>query len=262
MVFRRLFGWGNGGADQEPPEIDTQIATVTLLPGRTVEGEVVLKGGGKGFKVDHLKLEVVAKTHGYDGEVKDRYVDRLSARRSRLEVAAGTEERIAFSGRLPWECPVTELGGRALGVDVSLTTKLAWESESPVRDLDFLHIAAPPLYEAVFEAFGEEGYLVDGAQLIDSYIPDVEARRSLHQIFFLSDPTRSPEQFGELEVVFHQNLVGATVYVRRAARSETRWSGKPPARTFPAAHHEVGEADFRERVGAALTALALLDGRP
>ncbi|MFI6641019.1 sporulation protein [Streptomyces sp. NPDC050504] len=259
MVFRKLFGWGkNDAADQDPPEIDTQISTVTLLPGREVEGEILLKGGGAGLKVNHLKLEVVAKALTYDGGSRERYVDRLSARRSSLEVAAGAEERIAFSGSLPWECPVTELAGRALGVDVSLTTKLDWESDSPVRDLDFLHIAAPPLYEAVLDEFAQEGYFVDGSQIVDSYIPDAEARRSLHQIFFLGDPARGPEQFGELEVVFHQNVLGATVHVRRAARAEHSWSNKPPTRVFQAAHHEVGEADFGERVRATLTAITLM----
>ncbi|MEE1755269.1 sporulation protein [Streptomyces sp. SP18CS02] len=260
MGFRRLFGLENNGRDQEPPEIDTQITTVALLPGHTVEGIVLLRGGSQGFKVDHLNLDVVAKGYYYNGTLNDDEVTGLSPRRHSLSVAPGAEVQVPFSGRLPWECPVTELGGRALGVDVSLTTRLQWESESPVRDLDFLHIAAPPLYEAVLDAFAQEGYHVDGSQLLDEYIPDAEARRGLYQVFFVSDPTRGTDRFAELEVVFLQNVIGAMVYVRRAARSSFQWSEKPPVRSFPAAHHEVGQADLGERVRSALAALALLDG--
>lgn len=258
MGFRRLFGTGNDDGDQNPPEIDTQITTITLLPGHGLEGEVTLRGGSKGFKVDHLDLDVVGKAHYYDGTVNEDSVTSLSAHRYSLDVAPGGEERVPFTGTLPWECPVTELGGQALGVDVSLTTKLDWESESPVRDLDFLHIAAPPLYEAILDAFAEEGYRVEGSQIIDQYIPDVEAHRGIHQIFFIGNPTRR-DRFAELEVVFLQNQVGVMTFVRRAARSTYEWEEKPPARTFPAAHHEVGKVDLGERVRNTLTTLTLMD---
>ncbi|MGA4851429.1 sporulation protein [Streptomyces sp. G5(2025)] len=260
MGFRRLFGWGSGGGDQEPPEIDTQITTVAPMPGRSVEGEVLLKGGSQGLRISHLNLDVVAKGRYYDGTMTDDEVTGLSTGRYEITVAPGAEERVPFHGKLPWECPVTELRGQTLGVDVSLATRLSWETESPVRDVDFLHIAAPPLYEAVLDAFGEAGYLVDGSQLIDGYIPDVEAHRGLYQSFFLGDRSRGADRFGELEVVFFQNVVGALVHVRRAARSTYDWSDKPPVRTFAVAHHEAGRADLTARVHKALDQLALIDG--
>ncbi|WP_405533091.1 sporulation protein [Streptomyces avidinii] len=91
-------------------------------------------------------LDVIAKAYSYNGSLNDDEITGLSAKRHNLQLAPGEEVAVAFSGRLPWECPVTELHGHALGVDLSLTTRLAYESASPVRDLDFLHIAAPPLY--------------------------------------------------------------------------------------------------------------------
>ncbi|MBW5423834.1 hypothetical protein GKQ77_20085 [Streptomyces sp. BG9H] len=260
MSFRRLFGMGGRGGDQEPPEIDTQITTLNPMPGRAVEGEVILKGGGQGLKIDFLNLDVVAKAYDYDGSVGEDELTNLSTGRYEFTVAPGAEERVPFKGTLPWECPVTELRGQALGVDMSLTTRLEWESESPVRDVDFLHIAAPPVFEAVLDVFGEEGYLVEGSRLVDEYIPDVEARRGLHQIFFLGSPARGADRFGELEVVFLQNVVGVLVFVRRAARSTFSWSEKPPARSFAVAHHEAGEADLGARVRKALEQLALIDG--
>ncbi|WP_405533092.1 hypothetical protein OG592_38065 [Streptomyces avidinii] len=49
------------------------------------------------------------------------------------------------------------------------------------------------------------------------------------------------------------------VYVRRAARATYEWNEKPRARTFPAAHHEVGHHEFGERVRKALAELPIVD---
>ncbi|MFE0776982.1 sporulation protein [Streptomyces sp. NPDC058861] len=262
MGLRRLFGMGgDDGEVREPAEIDTQITSFTCLPGGPVTADVVIRAGNRSLTVDHLNVRVLARCHDTDGELeKEGYpIDRLDCSRHRIGLEPGAEERVACKGRLPWETPVTELAGQALGVDVSLTTQFDWESGAPVVDLDFLHVTAPPLYEAVFGAFAEEGYRVDGSHLVRGSIPDTEYHKGLHQVFTLADPTRGADRFADLEVVLHQNAVGAMVYVRRADRSTFRWGGKPRARTFAAAHHEVGHADFAARVRDALRKLALID---
>ncbi|MEV7232631.1 sporulation protein [Streptomyces sp. NPDC051020] len=259
MVFRRLFGFGDDGNAPEPPEIDTQITTLAPLPGHPIEGEIVLKGGSRGIAIEYFYLTVVAKVRDNGGTPKDLEMTRLDVRRGHFGVAPGTEERVPFSGRLPWECPVTELGGQTLGVDLSLTTQLD-TGNSPVRDLDFLHVTAPPLYEAVLDAFAEEGYRGADSQVIFDYIPGVEQHRPHYQTFFVTHPARGLDRLGELEVVFLQNAVGAMVHVRRAARSQLDWKDKPLTRSFPAAHHEVGQVDFGERVRRVLAGLAAVDG--
>ncbi|MFB7225878.1 sporulation protein [Streptomyces sp. NPDC056227] len=260
MGFRRLFGFGDDESDPELPEIDTQITTLAPLPGHPIEGEIVLKGGSRGIAIRYFYLRVVAKVRDYAGPLKDLEMTRLDARGGMFGVAPGAEERVPFSGRLPWECPVTELGGHTLGVDLSLTTQLDVGRESPVLDLDFLHVAAPPLYETVLDAFAEEGYRGADSQVIYAYIPGVEQHRPHYQTFFVTDPTRGLDRLGELEVVFLQNAVGAMVHVRRAARSQLNWKDKPLTRSFPAAHHEVGQVDFGERVRMVLAELGVVDG--
>ncbi|MFD4764438.1 sporulation protein [Streptomyces sp. NPDC058439] len=260
MGFRRLFGFGDDGNAPEPPEIDTQITTLAPLPGHPIEGEIVIKGGSRGIAIEYFYLQVVAKARDYEGTVEDLEMTSLDVRRGHFGVAPGTEERVPFSGRLPWECPVTELGGNGIGVDLSLTTQLDVGRESPVQDLDFLHVASPPLYEAVLDAFAEEGYGGADSQVIYAYIPGVEQHRPHYQTFFVTDPARGLDRLGELEVVFLQNAVGAMVHVRRAARSQLDWKDKPPTRSFPAAHHEVGKVDFGERVRRVLAELSVVDG--
>ncbi|MFJ2720997.1 sporulation protein [Streptomyces sp. NPDC087437] len=248
MGFRRAFGF----KDSEPLEIDTQISTLAPLPGHHVEGDMVIKGGSRGIAIGYINLRIMAKA-----ALEDVDVLWMDASRSRFNVAPGTEERVPFSGRLPWACPVTELSGHTLGVDLALTTRFERGEESPVLHVDFLHVAAPPLYEAVLNTFAEEGYRGDiDSQVISEDLTDTESELWHYQTFFITDPSRGLDRLAELEVVFLQNAVGAMVHVRRAARSQLRWEDKPPTRSFPAAHHEVGQVDFGERVRKVLAELA------
>ncbi|RKE04990.1 sporulation protein [Streptomyces sp. TLI_171] len=249
MGLRRLLGLGDDGGD--PPEIDTRIATFAPQPGQRIEGEVLLRGGSAGLKVEGLYLHVVGKVLGWNGSVEDREWAYLSPSRSYLDVAPGTEERIGFHGRLPWDCPITEVDGRTVGVDLSLTTTLSSGPQRSVQDIDFVHVAAPPLHEAVLSALRVEGHRVADAQLLDSSIPEVDLRHSWIETFHLEDGTGVPSS----EVTFVNNPVGAMVYVRRAARHLTRWDEKPPAVSFPVAHHETGEVDLGPRVREALDQL-------
>ncbi|MEU5598328.1 sporulation protein [Streptomyces sp. NPDC020298] len=257
MGLRQLFGFGDD-ENLEPAEIDTQIQTVSPVPGGDIGGEIVLRGGGRGLKVEYFYLRLFVTMVDYQGRSTQEEFKSLSARRSHFTVAPGAEERVPFHGRLPWTCPVTELGGRSVGTVVSLKTQLDWERESEEQDHDLVHVAAPPLYESVLDAFAQEGYLFDESQVIDDYIPDTENHPGRFQTFVLADRTRG-DRLAELEVAFHCNEVGAMVYVRRAERTQYTWEDKPPARRFPAAHHEVGRVDFREHVRRVLAELALLD---
>lgn len=246
MGLRRLLGLG--GDEGDPPEIDTVISTFAPQPGQRIEGEVLLRGGGAGLKVEGLYLRVVGKVLGWNGGVEDRQWTYLSPSRSYFEVPPGAEERIGFHGRLPWDCPVTEVDGRTVGTDLSLTTTVRSGSQESVRDIDFVHVAAPPLHRAVLDALGAEGHRVADAQLLDGGVPDVDLRHSWIQTFHLTDDTGVPRS----EATFLTNPVGAMVYVRRAARHLTRWSEKPPAVPFPVAHHEAGQVDLGPRVREAL----------
>ncbi|MFC8172351.1 sporulation protein [Streptomyces sp. NPDC057242] len=260
MGLRRLFGRGGDGDGRGAAEIDTRITSPVCVPGQPVEAEVMIRGGARGLAIGQLDLAVVVQALHWDGSPSQESVCDLSTDNWTEHVAAGSEKRLAFRGRLPWETPVTEIDGQAVGVVVSVITKLSWDSEAPVADTDLLHVTAPPLYEAVLGAFAEEGYRVDGSQVRDSYIPDAESHSGHYQILFLTAPTRGADRLAELELVLQQNAVGAIAYVRRADRSTFEWDDKPPPRTFAAAHHEVGHADFGPRVRDTLEKLTLLDG--
>jgi sporulation-control protein len=257
--FKRLFGIG--GPD-EAIEVDTQILG-PVCPGESVRGEVLLRGGTRDTEVDYVYLEIAVRYTGYNGEERDYKFDSCSAKPSYFTLRKGEEKRLTFSERLSWETPVSELAGRALGVVLSVksTLHVVGDDEGADVDDDLLHVSGLPLHEAVMDAFAEEGYFCDSAHVVDDYVPGSEQRIGFYQTFFLSDHAPGPGRPEQLEVVFQTNTVGAMVHVRRAAPDKRNWEDKPPARRFPAAHHEVGHVDWRPRVRTVLSELVMLDDR-
>ncbi|GAA3507405.1 sporulation protein [Streptomyces showdoensis] len=273
MGLLKLLGFGRGAGKgdahdntvtdgAEAPEIDAVITTVDARPGEWVKGELVLRGGGTGLAIDRFDLRVTAKCLTWQGISREVDVARLrpAGFENAADVAPGGEHRIRFSGRLPWECPVTELGGRSTGVDLSVVTTVRSRGDDVVKDIDFLHVAAPPLHEAVMDAFFAEGYSRVEARLTDDRIPNVAQRRDYLQTYYLEDPSRTADAFAEIEVSVLNSQVGALVLVRRHDRDRFgSWDQRPPALSFPVAHHEVGETDLAPRLREAMTDLVRLD---
>ncbi|MCN9244034.1 sporulation protein [Streptomyces sp. RY43-2] len=257
MGFKRLFGIGD---PDEAVEVDTQILG-PVYPGGEVKGEVLLRGGTRDTRIEGIYLRFTVRHTDYSGEQRDYEFDSCVAKPSDITLRKGEEERLTFSERLSWETPVSELGGRALGVVLSVKSKLrrTWDDEGTEVDNDLLHISALPLHEAVLDAFAEEGYHCDSAYVVDESIPNTEHHHYFHQCFVLTDHASVPGRPEQLEVVFQTNVVGAVVHVRRATPDVRDWTDKPPTRRFPAAHHEIGQVDWRPRVRKALEELALLD---
>ncbi|MFJ6081101.1 sporulation protein [Streptomyces sp. NPDC092369] len=256
MGLKRLFGIGD---PDEVIEVDTQILGPTY-PGGEVRGEVLLRGGSRDTDIHYVSLRVRVRLTGYDGKEEEYALDSCSAEPGYFTLRAGAEQRLTFSEPLPWETPVSELGGRALGVVLSVKSELTLADGTATDvDVDLLHVSAPPLHESVLDAFAEEGYLCDSAYVVNSYVPDTEQQLGFHQAFVLTGHAPGQGRPQQLEVVFQNNAVGAMIHVRRAALDVRDWRRKPPARRFPAAHHEVGDADWRPRIRRVLDALVLLD---
>ncbi|MEU9169700.1 sporulation protein [Streptomyces sp. NPDC048420] len=258
MGFKRLFGIGGPG---EAIEVDTRILG-PAMPGGELRGEVLLRGGRRETYIDYLDLCVHVRCTDHDGRESEYEVDTHSAEPGQVTLRAGEERRLTFSQRLPWETPLSELGGRALGVALSVKSRITRgdDEEGGIDvDDDLLHVAPLPLHEAILDLFAEEGYLCDSADVVESDVPGTEQRLGIIQTFRLTGHAPGQDRPEALEVTFQTNAVGAMIHVRRAAPDERHWEDKPPARRFPAAHHEVGTVDWRPQVRKVLSELTLLD---
>ncbi|MFB6522956.1 sporulation protein [Streptomyces sp. NPDC056401] len=266
MAFRRLFGAvrDEGAEAVEPPEIDTRISTLTLRPGTEVSGRLVIRAGGADLRIADIVLQPVATMYRSDGEVITDHLTYFHAGVSRFDVPAGTERQVPVTGRLPWSVPFTDFAGRALGIDLSLRTRIILGdgakdgAKTVLTDTDFLHVEPLPAVRAVLDAFGELGYLERYSHLVKDQIKGSEQIAEEFQPVFLTDPGGGRTDFPELELAFDTNPVGTICHLRLPAPDVFTWDAKPGTVCFPAAHHEVPYADLTARAARALEDLAEL----
>lgn len=144
MGFKRLFGVGETG---DAIEVDTHILG-PALPGGELRGEVLLRGGRRDTYIDYVDLHVHVRCTDHDGRQSTYEIDTHSAEPGRLTLRKGEERRLTFSQRLPWETPPSELGGRALGVALSVRSRITRGDGDDGIDVDddLLHVSALPLH--------------------------------------------------------------------------------------------------------------------
>ncbi|MGQ4487149.1 sporulation protein [Streptomyces sp. SAS_281] len=242
MVFKRLRRIGGGGS--VPLEVDTQVAAGFVRPGETLRGEVLVRALDREVELRGVELKMFAEVKpSYEGADAQETICWPSAS-AYFKLAKGEERRVPFEHRLPWDVPVTEVSGQAVGAVLGLGTKVRVGDDEAVGDHDLVHVAALPLHEAVFDAFAAEGYLCDACEVTDGQIPTVDYGLYLTQTFLLADRVGTGDRPSQLELSFVTNRVGCEVYLRRAAPAQDDWEDKPPAGSWVAAHHDIGRVDF------------------
>ncbi|GGT74705.1 hypothetical protein GCM10010177_35890 [Actinomadura citrea] len=239
-MFRRMQRWSGGGA----VEVDAQVFAGSVRPGGTFPGQVVLRAVGREARVETIVLRVVAEYPSLDtgeaetDEIGCHYLDGPFIMREEQEHQA------RFSMRLPWETPITELAGQALGPVVRLRTALDDEDSEGDADHDLIHVSSLPLHEAIMDAFAVAGWTLQSSRLVGERVPPTDQIFDFHQSYTLTDRRSTADGPGDLEVTFLTNAVGCEVFVRPAAPETRYWSDKPPARRFVAAHHDLDQVDW------------------
>ncbi|GLY86934.1 sporulation protein [Actinoallomurus iriomotensis] len=243
-MFKGLRKWTGG----EAVEVDTQVLAGVVRPGDTFAGQVVLRAVGKDVQVETVVLRAVAEYARLDtgeaetDEIGCEYLD------GPFVVPEGQELRVRFSMRLPWETPITELAGQALGPLVRLRTLLENEDAQDDADHDLVHVAALPLHETIMDAFAAAGWTFQSSRLVGERVPAADQIFDFHQSFTLADRGPAGGGPGDLEVVFLTNAVGCEVFVRRSTPEGRYWSDRPSARRFVAAHHDLDRVDWSAEI--------------
>lgn len=204
MVFKRLLGsLGVGG-----PTVDTVLDPGTARPGGVLSGQVHLVGGTTDHDVEHVELELVARVEaehvsGADDGESEGFVafDRHTVH-GPFRLAAGERHSLPFAVPLPWETPVTELYGQALGIVLGVRTGLAVAGARDKGDLDPLAVLPLPAQEAVLEAFGQLGFGFRSADLEYGRIGGTGQQLPFYQEIELTPPPHYAHQVNEIELTF------------------------------------------------------------
>src|SRR5687767_13918107 len=163
MFSRMLSAFGIGG-----PSVDTVLDSPHAVPGQTITGQVRIQGGSSEAEIGQVVLSLVTQVEverggfggfgGDDerGEVAEFF--RMVVQQG-LRVPAGQLVSIPFQLPVPWETPITAVGGAALpGLSVGVRTELLVAGAPDKGDLDPVLVAPLPSQNKVLDAFGQLGF--------------------------------------------------------------------------------------------------------
>ncbi|MBT2656271.1 sporulation protein [Bacillus sp. ISL-18] len=151
--FNKVFASVGIGA----AEVDTKLEKDTYMPGETVQGVVVIKGGKIDQQIDEIYL---ALNTTYLRESDDRkYSVTATIDRFRLTtpftIRANEQKDIPFSFLLPYDTPLSI--GRS---KVWVTTGLDIKGAVDPSDKDYLKVMPNPLMSAVFNTVEQLGFRI------------------------------------------------------------------------------------------------------
>ncbi|WP_175411913.1 sporulation protein [Streptomyces sp. TRM64462] len=246
MVFKRLLGSiGIGG-----PSVDTVLAPGAVQPGGALTGEVRLKGGKADFDIEHITLELVARVeaeHG-DGESEGVVAFERFTVAGGFRLAEGEERGVPFSVNLPWETPITELYGQALGIVLGVRTELGVAGAKDKGDLDPLAVRALPVQEAVLEAFGQLGFGFKSADLEYGRIGGTGQQLPFYQEIEMTPAPQYAHQVNEIEVTFLATPGGMEVVLEADKRGGFFSGGHDALNRFTVSHQDVAHTGWNATV--------------
>ncbi|MFG2755590.1 sporulation protein [Streptomyces wuyuanensis] len=247
MVFRRLLG----PAGAEGPAVDTVLTPGAVPPGGSLTGEVRVEGGDSDFDIDHITLEFVTRvgTGTGDGEHEGDTVFERCTVGGGFRLDRGVRRVVPFAVTVPWETPVTELHGQALGVVLGVRTELVVAGARDRGDLDLLAVRPLPVQEAVLEAFGQLGFGFRSAAIEYGHIGGTGGLLPFHQAIELGPPPRYADTVDEVEVAFLAGPGGMEVVLEAGRRGGPFGGGHDAPTRFTVAHEEAGDTDWNTRVG-------------
>ncbi len=146
MVLRDLLGDG--------VQVDTVLADGPVAPGGVLSGEVRLVGGSRNHRLQGITLGLVVGG-SREGDVE---LDRQQVAAPRT-LPAGTRGVVPFQMSLPWDTPLTTIGGRrASRAAVRIRTEVRLAGALDKNDSDPVIVCAAPVQQRVIEAMYALGY--------------------------------------------------------------------------------------------------------
>ncbi|GGS55680.1 sporulation protein [Actinokineospora fastidiosa] len=252
MVFKKMLrALGVGG-----PSVDTVLSSGSAMPGGTVTGEVRMQGGEHDADIDYVALSLVTRVERSDdtqGHVEfDRHVVA-----GRFPLRAGQTHVVPFRIQIPWETPVTAIGGHRLhGMTLGLRTELAVAKAVDKGDMDPLHVEPLPSQAAVLAAFERMGFRFRSADLEMGRIHGVNQQLPFFQEIEYHPPAQLAGGISQVELTFITDAHGMTVVLEADKRGGLFTQGGDVFGRFQVSHAEAETTDWTSRIGEWLTQAA------
>jgi sporulation-control protein len=214
-MFKKLKAAMGAGA----ASVDAVLINAAVQPGQQVTGVVHVEGGEIEQEINRITvaLETVVEVESDDSEWNSNQRFGTQQITGGMVVRPGESQQFPFSLPVPWETPLTHIGGHELrGVRMGVRTELEIARAVDKGDLDPVQILPLPGQEQLLEALAQLGFRFKSA--------DVEkGRLSGATLPFFQEIEFSPGpeyrgRFNELEVTF----LGGSSEIRVIFEADTK----------------------------------------
>ncbi|NAZ85699.1 sporulation protein [Kineococcus indalonis] len=230
--------------------VDTVLERDVARPGGPVAGRVVVVGGAVAQDVQEVVVALQARVEveSGDSEWREDVVFARARVGGGFTTAPGERAELPFSLLLPWQTPVTAIGGWHLrGVHVGVVTRLVVAGAVDPGDLDALTVAPLPVQQAVVDALGSLGWRFKSADVEKGRVRGSEL--PFHQELEFAPP-RHVRGVNELEVTFLADPHGVDVVLEADRRGGLLTEGRDVVSRLRLSHADTDRA----RVAGALEA--------
>ncbi|GAA3162578.1 hypothetical protein GCM10010466_61910 [Planomonospora alba] len=198
MVFRKLKAAFGAGV-----EVDTILQNSNVRPGEILRGQVTFRSSSNEYRVEGISIDftAVVEVESGDNEYKTTYSFLRHQVSGPFHLAAGAAHMVPFEIQVPWETPISAIGGRPLhGMKLGVATELALAGALDKGDLDPLFVNPLPAQEHVLAALDRMGFRFKGADLERGTLHG-SAMPFFQEIEYYAGPEYG-RHFNELELTF------------------------------------------------------------
>ncbi len=254
MFKRMLSAFGVGG-----PSVDTVLDSPHAVPGEVITGQVRIQGGSSDAQIEEILLSLVTRVeveHGDHERAGTAEFLRVSAGR-KVKVTAGQLTTVPFQIALPWETPVSAVGGRELpGMVVGVRTELVIAGAPDKGDLDPLLVGPLESQDRVLEAFGELGFSFRSADVEAGRLHGVRQELGFFQEIEFFPPSRYAGRVSQVELTFVASPGELVVILEADKRGGMFRSGGDTFGRFHVSHEEALRTDWAAAIDGWLAKVA------
>jgi len=254
MFKRMLSAFGVGG-----PSVDTVLDTPHATPGQVITGQVRIQGGTAEARIDRVVLSLVTRVEVESGDHEYGGVSeflRVEVARD-VRVAAGQPLAVPFQLPLPWETPITAVGGQPLpGMTVGVRTELVISGAPDKGDLDPVLVGPLPSQDRVLDAFGQLGFQFRSADVEAGRIHGVHQELGFYQEIEFFPPAQFAGRVNQVELTFVTSPHELVVVLEADKRGGMFSSGGDAFGRFHASHEDAVRTDWAAAVGQWLAQVA------
>ncbi|XVS61582.1 sporulation protein [Actinosynnema sp. CA-299493] len=242
MFKRMLSAFGVGG-----PSVDTVLDTPHATPGQVVTGQVRIQGGSGDANIDQVVLSLVTRVEVEHGDHEFSGVSeflRVVVAQG-VRVPAGQPMAVPFQVPVPWETPITAVGGQPLpGMTVGVRTELVISGAPDKGDLDPLLVGPLPSQDRVLDAFGQLGFQFRSADVEAGRIHGVQQELGFYQEIEFFPPGQFAGAINQVELTFVTNPHELVVVLEADKRGGMFSSGSDAFGRFHVTHQDAMNTDW------------------